>query len=81
MKKCLILTVIAAVTLAQATAIAQTIQDRGLPNPVAFEAVFPEIVFGTSGPLNFQTEIVGCYLWPSLDGADFICSLSENSDG
>ncbi|HEY3131307.1 MAG TPA: hypothetical protein VGL91_17755, partial [Acidobacteriota bacterium] len=58
MTKFLMNSIIVIVGLAPTIAVAQTVQDLGLLSPVAFEAVFPEVVFGTSGPLNFQSEIV-----------------------
>jgi len=38
--------------------IAETVQERGLPGAVQFEAVFPHIVSGAFGELRYETELI-----------------------
>ncbi len=37
---------------------AESVQDRGLPGAVAFEAVFPHIVSGSLGDIQYQSDLV-----------------------
>ncbi len=37
---------------------AESVQDRGLPGAVAFEAVFPHVVSGSLGDVQYQSDLV-----------------------